>query len=210
MKSRKATDKKGSRGATATPDALLGVLSLAPMSGYTIRSVIERSIGNFWSESYGQIYPALKKLTTEGAVQKKIERQKGRPDRNVYSLTDKGRERLGEWLMVPAVAEVPRNELLLKLFFGSHAPVSASRENVAAFVLRQEEALVKYASIAKELRRDRSKDPHARFWLMTVDYGRHYSTAMLEWGRKTLKELDAIEGADERKTARKRSTGLKR
>ena len=112
------------------------------MSGYTIRSVIERSIGNFWSESYGQIYPALKKLTAEGAVQKKIERQKGRPDRNVYSLTDKGRERLGEWLMVPAVAEVPRNELLLKLFFGSHAPVSASRENVAAFVLRQDEALV--------------------------------------------------------------------
>lgn len=205
--SAKAEDRTG----TATPDALLGVLSMAPMSGYTIRSVIAQSIGNFWNESYGQIYPALKKLTAEGLVQKKTERQKGRPDRNVYSLTEKGRERLTAWLMVPAAAEVPRNELLLKLFFGSHAPVSASKENVAAFVARQQEAVARYAEIAKELRRERPHDPQARFWLMTVSYGRHYSEALVRWGTETLKELDAIERQTGKKAAgKKRVTPLKR
>ena len=43
----------------ATPNALLGLLSLRPMSGYDIRQVISESIGYFWSESYGQIYPGL-------------------------------------------------------------------------------------------------------------------------------------------------------
>src|SRR5437660_1769958 len=95
---------------TATPDAILGLLSMAPMSGYGMRMVISQSIGHFWSESFGQIYPALKRLTAEGCIEKKTERQKGRPDRNMYSLTPKGRERLREWLVVPTEAEVPRNE----------------------------------------------------------------------------------------------------
>jgi PadR family transcriptional regulator AphA len=191
LKTKRAKIKTG----TATPDAVLGLLSMAPMSGYEMRRVISESIGHFWSESFGQIYPALKRLTAEGRVEKKTERQKGRPDRNVYSLTTKGRERLREWLMVPAVPEVPRNELLLKLFFGSHAPANASRENVEAFVARQEAALKVYEGIAKELKRRRAADPQLPFWLMTLSYGQHYSGALVKWGQETLKELDALERA---------------
>lgn len=199
MTTKKKTDRREANRGTVTADALLGVLSMAPMSGYTIRSVIAQSIGNFWSESFGQIYPALKRLTAEGLVQKKTERQKGRPDRNVYFLTERGRERLREWVMTPAVAEVPRNELLLKLFFGRHAPIGASREKVAEFLARQEDALKRYAEIAREIRRDHAHDPQAPFWLMTVSYGRHFSEAMVRWGRETLRELDAMEGVAERK-----------
>jgi PadR family transcriptional regulator AphA len=32
------------------------------MSGYDIRKTVQESIRFFWSESYGQIYPALKRL----------------------------------------------------------------------------------------------------------------------------------------------------
>jgi DNA-binding PadR family transcriptional regulator len=202
MKSKKETERVGGRTGTATPDALLGILSMSPMSGYTIRSMIEQSIGNFWSESFGQIYPSLKRLTAEGMVEKKTERQKGRPDRNVYSLTEKGRERLREWLMIPATPTVPRNDLLLKLFFGRHVPVTVSRENVAEFVAGQEAALKRYSSIRKELERERCDDSQAPFWLMTVSYGRHFSEAMVKWGRETLKELDAIEKEEEKKGRR--------
>ncbi len=192
-----------SKGGTATPDAVLGLLSMAPMSGYEMRRVIAQSIGHFWSESFGQIYPALKRLTAEGCVEKKTERQKGRPDRNVYSLTAKGRERLQEWLEVPAVPEVPRNELLLKLFFGSRASVSASKENVEAFVARQKVALKVYAGIAKELKRERAGDPQLPFWLMTVSYGQHYGGALVKWGLETLKELDGLERVSATKRAKR-------
>ncbi len=62
----------------ATPNALLGLLSLGPMSGYDIRQLISQSIGYFWSESYGQIYPGLKRLAAAGLVEKKTQRQKGK------------------------------------------------------------------------------------------------------------------------------------
>jgi PadR family transcriptional regulator AphA len=207
----KIEKQKENRGGTATPDALLGLLSMAPMSGYGMRMVISQSIGHFWSESFGQIYPALKRLTSEGLVEKKTEHQKGRPDRHVYSLTEAGRERLREWLQIPAAAEVPRNELLLKLFFGSHAPVSASRENVAAFIATHEAALKVYSGIARELKAKKIVNPQLPFWLMTVSYGKHYSAALVKWGRETLKQLDAIESASGKKVARpKRPTQSKR
>src|ERR1700722_14027305 len=104
----------------ASHNALLGLLTMKPMSGYDIKALIPQSIGNFWSESYGQIYPSLKRLAETGLVEKKTQRQKGKPDRHVYSLTEDGRARLRDWLKLPVVAEVPRHELLLKLFFGAH------------------------------------------------------------------------------------------
>jgi PadR family transcriptional regulator AphA len=54
---------------TTTMESLLGVLSLRPMSGYEIRQFMERSTSNFWSESFGQIYPALKRMLAEGLVE---------------------------------------------------------------------------------------------------------------------------------------------
>jgi len=193
MKSQKPKKKVEARTGTTTADAVLGLLSIAPMSGYGMRMIISQSIGHFWSESFGQIYPALRKLTAEGFVEKKTERQKGRPDRHMYSLTTAGRKRLAGWLMVPAVTEVPRNELLLKLFFGSHVPVSASRESVTAFVAMHERALAVYAEIVKEIKQERKSAPQAPYWLMTVSYGQHYSEALVKWGRETLRGLDALE-----------------
>lgn len=177
----------------ATPNALLGLLSLRPMSGYDIRQLISQSIGHFWSESYGQIYPGLKRLAAAGLVMKKTERKKGSPDRNVYSLTAEGRERLREWLKLPVAEEVPRNELLLKLFFGAHVPLSVSREHVQVYLEVHRKKIQVYGAIAKTLRKKEAHDPQLRFCLMTLSMGRHRSAAMVKWCRETLAELDRME-----------------
>jgi PadR family transcriptional regulator, regulatory protein AphA len=177
----------------ATPNALLGLLSMGPMSGYDIRAMIARSVGHFWSESYGQIYPGLKRLASAGLVEKKTQRQKGRPDRHVYSLTEDGRAQLREWLKLPVAEEVPRSELLLKLFFGAHVAPGVSREHVTAFLESHEKALKVYSAIAKTLRKDSPGDPQLPFWLMTVNFGRHRSMAATKWARETLKELEELE-----------------
>ena len=46
--------------------AVLGILSYGPMSGYDIKKFYEKNVAGFWSESYGQIYPILKRLAEEG------------------------------------------------------------------------------------------------------------------------------------------------
>jgi PadR family transcriptional regulator AphA len=74
--------------------AVLGALSMRPMSGYDIKKTFEQSIGSFWSESYGQIYPILRSLVAEGLATSRVEKQPGGPDRRVYALTEAGREEL--------------------------------------------------------------------------------------------------------------------
>lgn len=48
--------------------AILGALTIRPMSGYDIRQFFAKSVSHFWDESYGQIYPILKGLHSEGLV----------------------------------------------------------------------------------------------------------------------------------------------
>src|SRR5260221_14788803 len=51
-----------------TKYTILGMLTIAPMSGYEIKKAIQRSTAFFWSESEGQIYPALAQCLEKGWV----------------------------------------------------------------------------------------------------------------------------------------------
>ena len=50
------------------------------------------------SASLRRIYPTLKRLAEERLVVYEIEPQEGRPDRKIYSVTDKGEAAFLEWL----------------------------------------------------------------------------------------------------------------
>ena len=101
-----------------TKYAVLGLLAYGPLSGYDIKQIYAQSLGNFWSESFGAIYPILKRLEEEGLTTREVQRQAGKPDRNVYTITETGREELHRWLAQPAEPVRERVEVLLKLFHG--------------------------------------------------------------------------------------------
>ena len=70
--------------------AILGLISMQPMSGYDLRKVFETTpMGNF-SSSPGAIYPALKSLEKGGWVHGVPDKQDTLRPRLVYSLTDRG------------------------------------------------------------------------------------------------------------------------
>ena len=107
---------------STTRFALLGLLTLKPMTGYEMRKFIDSSISFFWRESYGNIYPILKQLDKDGLVEVREKRQAGRPDRKIYKLTSRGRSVFREWQRQPAEVEHFKSELLLKIFFGRQLP----------------------------------------------------------------------------------------
>lgn len=173
-------------------EVLLGLLAIEPMSGYDLGLTIRASVGHFWNESYGQIYPNLKKLANGGFVSCKTERQKGKPDRRVYSITAKGRERLTEWLSVPPQPEIPRNEMLLKLFFG--AQVSA--QILIGYVERMAEERRALLELLERTEREGiDKNQHysgAPYWRIAAHYGQMEMRAHLRWAEETLAELNKI------------------
>jgi len=172
-------------------DVLLGLLTIGPMSGYDLGQAIRTSVGFFWNESYGQIYPNLKNLAAEGLVTSKTERQKGKPDRHIYSITKKGRERLAAWLAVEPQPEIPRNELLLKLFFGAQVPAEILIGYVEVMVEKQRALVQKFIETGKTVSAQQ-QFPDTPYWKMTARFGQLELEAHLRWGEEALAELRKI------------------
>lgn len=96
--------------------AILGVILDGPASGYEIKSLMGRSTVYFWRESDSTIYPMLKVLAREGKVLSETV-YVGKKKKEVFSITDRGREEFKAWFRSSTSEETPRNEFLLKLFF---------------------------------------------------------------------------------------------
>jgi DNA-binding PadR family transcriptional regulator len=172
-------------------EVLLGLLTIEPMSGYDLGQTIRSSVGHFWNESYGQIYPNLKALAAEGCVTSKTEKQKGKPARQIYSITNRGRERLARWLAVPPQPEIPRNELLLKLFFGRQTLPEISIQHVGRMVENESAILQQIGRIEEEIKKNRQY-PDTPYWMMAVRFGQLELEAHLRWAQETLTELKKI------------------
>lgn len=179
-------------GATSTDFAILGMLTLKPMSGYELRRLIGQSIAHFWSESYGQLYPALKKLEAAKLVNKRTEAGQKR-DKHIYAITPAGRKKLGEWLALPPKAQPPRSELLLKLFFLAPHEAATSAAHVRQLRDRGVEELTQFGFIAEQLRSERAGHPQLPQWLFTLNFGRHRAESMLRWADETLDALEQLE-----------------
>jgi PadR family transcriptional regulator AphA len=176
------------RRSSSSSEVLLGLLTIQPMSGYDLGQTIRASIGHFWNESYGQIYPNLKKLQAEGLVTSKTERQKGKPDRHIYAITPKGRERLAQWLAVPPQPEVPRNEMLLKLFFGAQVAPAISIGYLERMIAAERPLLDRFQQVQEEIAKNRQY-PDAPYWKMAARFGEIELEAHLRWAEESLAEL---------------------
>ena len=177
---------------SSSSEVLLGLLTIEPMSGYELGQMIKGSIHHFWNESYGQIYPNLKRLASGGFVTRKTQKQKGKPDRNIYSITRKGRERLERWLRIEPQPEVPRNELLLKLFFGSNASAETIKGYVEQMAAREQAVLERFALVEREIARN-AVYPAAPYWQMALRFGQVELEAHMRWAQEAMAALRKLE-----------------
>ncbi len=78
--------------------AVLGLLKERSMHGYQLKKSLSETLGPFWQVSYGALYPALKRLKAQGAVEEAFPRTEVGRRRNVYRLTERGERVFAELL----------------------------------------------------------------------------------------------------------------
>jgi PadR family transcriptional regulator AphA len=166
------------------------MLSIRPLSGYDIKKLISRSIGFFWNENFGHIYPILKRMEKDGLVTKQVEEAGNRPRKNVFTLSEKGKKWLELWLNTPVAEQPIRNELLLKLFFGANL----KEDSIIAMIKVEKEKsqnLVRlFSSISEELPTDHPRD--LPYWYMTMNFGKKKAEMTAEWCDETIKAIKRI------------------
>lgn len=83
---------------STTSCAVLGLLSIAPMSGYDLHQAVDRSVRHLWPISKSQVYAELARLEPLGLIAGTDVPQERLPDKRVYRLTEAGEEALDDWL----------------------------------------------------------------------------------------------------------------
>ncbi|HEX4154155.1 MAG TPA: PadR family transcriptional regulator [Acidobacteriaceae bacterium] len=186
--------------------ALLGLLTLGPMSGYDLGQLVRDSVGHIWSESYGQIYPNLKRLEAKGLVSRTTEKNPGKPERNIYSITAGGRDHLVAWLKTDPQPEIPRNEMLLKLFFGAQVPPSVLIPYVERMVETHQALLTKFKFTEREIAKQKQY-PDTPYWTMTARFGQLEIEAHLVWARETLAKFRKLDKSSQPQRQKEKTHG---
>jgi PadR family transcriptional regulator, regulatory protein AphA len=175
-----------------TEFAILGLLAEGPLSGYDIKKEVEERLSHFWSQSYGHIYPMLRRLDERGLVAMTVERQDGRPDRKVYAITDDGRRALEDGFAEPPAPSLPRNELLLRIFMGRHAPKEHLLRDVRENRERAERTLAMLQAIEARLDAEPGRQAERAYWKLTLRYGLRVYRAIADWSREAEAVLEEL------------------
>ena len=159
--------------------AILSLLRLGPLSGAEIKDYCHSRFGQFWSESYGQIYPTLNTLCEQGLIRRLDEPEQGKSKK--YEILDQGRRALRDWVETPVADRLVRDELILKMF-------SASLGDPQVLLSEIESALAKNASKLAEiefgLRALRDMDAPATdagYWALVLRSGELTGNARQAW-----------------------------
>jgi DNA-binding PadR family transcriptional regulator len=89
-----------------------------PKHGYELHQDFSEELGRVWRLGRSNLYAQLKELASSGWVTMEEESQSGRPPRQVYHLTETGREQFLGWLHRPSPhLRHIRLEFLARLYF---------------------------------------------------------------------------------------------
>jgi DNA-binding PadR family transcriptional regulator len=161
--------------------AILGLLSIAPMSGYDLFQAVERSVGRFWPVSKSQVYAELARLEPAGLIQGTDVHQERLPDKRVFRLTEAGDEALDSWLENDELEEPQfRVPFLLKTLFGHRRPPGDTArllrvvgEEAAAEAGQYQEFLKLLGSV-----------PDSAYARVTVLFGLRVAEAVAAWAQE--------------------------
>lgn len=177
----------GKIGHMALRYALLGLLGERPSSGYDLSRRFAAGIGTYaWDAKHSQIYPELRKLLDDGAIEVAEEGARGR---KTYAITDAGREELRAWLLTgPTSTGGVRNEHALRLFL-----LSALEPDEAVQMLTRtaDHAEQQVDSLSTELENIAAAHDGdiTRYGGLAAQYGILAYQATADWARWAIREI---------------------
>ena len=169
--------------------AILGLLSIKPMSGYELKKVIDESVAHFWPSDQSQVYRTLSGLVDSGLASRRTVVQEERPNMHVHSVTDLGSAELDSWLASPLRTPPTRDPFLLRLFFADRLPPEQIRELLQA---RRQELSAYLATLEAIAVPAEPADIGQALRLTTLDYGITVAEAEIAWLDAAQQRLERI------------------
>jgi PadR family transcriptional regulator, regulatory protein AphA len=173
---------------------LLGLLNYGESTGYELKKIFDESLNFFWQAHKSQIYKELTTLEKGGLLSVETVIQEDRPNKKLYSLTEKGRKDFLNWLQAelnPADFTV-RDTFLVKVFFWGELEKKEALTRLQEFIELHENKLKSYLPVdgTVEGYREQAGNYRTLFWNFTVKQGIAYSRTCIEWAQEASEVLN--------------------
>ena len=198
--------------------AVLGLLKEQPLHGYELKKRLGEPLGFLWGVSYGSLYPALRRLERDGAIESVAPTGPapapiaptgsitgdlaaarlrsvadrlatgGRRTRKAYRITERGEAQLPELLIADDDRADDERAFALKLVFCRHLPGDARLQ----LLERRRQSLVDRLDGARRPSRTESAISDDRYTRSLREHRTSSTQRDLEW----IEELIALEHAE--------------
>ena len=166
---------------------LLGLLNYEPMTGYELDKEFKESLAHFWQAKPQQIYRELNAMEQSGWLISERVPQEERPNRRVYTITDKGKSEFMDWLSSPGAdienATRVKSVFFMRLFFAGETSREQALELLHAY---REQCLVGVDEMDKA--NEIFNPPETQFnpdeiqyWKLIMMHGEMMRKTRLEW-----------------------------
>lgn len=158
-----------------------------PCSGYDLAKEFNSSVGFYWKTTHQQIYRELARLENEKLVTSELIKQKDRPDKKIYCVTESGRTYLIKWIVQPSEPTPIKEDILVKMFVGFLVPKEVLLEEVEQLKSLHEEKLRIYREYEKKYFYDvRSLPEKGKYRYLNLRSGISYETARVTWCEEAI------------------------
>lgn len=190
--------------------AILALLTAEPMTGYDMAQHFDDAVAFLWSAPHSQIYPELRKMEAEGLVLAEEVPRGKRATKRLYSLTDQGREELGEWLAADEPYPPERDVHRLKTAYFELSDLENARRHFEAHLAHYRRRLDRWQEVLNSIydRRhpllrlrlsqwpEEAHDAIAGYKALAFEGEVARARAEIDWAERGLELVERLSGVD--------------
>jgi DNA-binding PadR family transcriptional regulator len=169
---------------------LLGFLSWRSLTGYDLKKLFIEVPFIHWSGNNNQIYKALIELHQNGFIDSELQHQEKAPSRKVYTITDKGIDKLRRLLLSSPELPQYRNLFLIQLAWADRLGADELEDLLDKYEHEIQMQLLMLKEQKKRGLVNPARSPRESFiWDMIAENQSMIYAAELEWLRRLREGL---------------------
>lgn len=170
---------------------ILGLLIKQQSTTYDIKIAMEHSISKFYSNSFGSINPAIKKLEKNNLITCKELIENGRL-KKLYQITPGGKNQYEQWIQQPIQQGRLKDEVLIRIFFLGDSNKEQQQKLLKDYLEVLLESKKELETTKTEIENKKwtvEQKKKIKHQLSTLQFGIDYVNFKLDWFKNLLNDL---------------------
>ncbi len=170
---------------------ILGLLSKKNLTTYDIKLAMDKSISKFYSNSFGSINPAIKKLEKNKMITCSEIVENSRL-KKIYQLTPKGLGNYNNWINEPIKQGRLKDEVLIRIFFLADSDKVQQRKLLQDYLEELNFSKIELEQTKEEietLKLSAQQKKNIKYQISTLQFGIDYIKFKEQWFQKLLADL---------------------